>query len=380
VKYLYLLVFVLIFSSCGRSKYVEFDGNITGISNGGFVINDPQGNQLISVLISDGKFHAKNLLPRPGFYDMFITPNLTNNHKRKLFEIYLEGGNYTITSDTGKLFLYPTIKSDSKIQNELSDYYAIETAQKHVIKVRGDSISDLLYAKNSHVVVDSKEYIDLKKQFNKATTEIRNIDAKVLTDYIAKNPQNDIEAFVLAQIDYKKAPEKYDSLYKKFTLEQKHTDDGITEGVDLDQLMKLAAGAQAPKISGKTLDGKPFDPKAVSGKKVILVEFWQSDSQVCELNHVKLLNAYSDILNDPKFGVVSISFDTKRDDWVSAIQKQKLSWIQVSDLQGQNSLNMIDWAVSIIPTYDLVDGNWHIIKRNIDFNNIVDEVKTAMKK
>ena len=229
-------------------------------------------------------------------------------------------------------------------------------------------------------MVDSKEYIDLKKQFNKATTEIRNIDAKVLTDYIAKNPQNDIEAFVLAQIDYKKAPEKYDSLYKKFTLEQKHTDDGITEGVDLDQLMKLAAGAQAPKISGKTLDGKPFDPKAVSGKKVILVEFWQSDSQVCELNHVKLLNAYSDILNDPKFGVVSVSVDTKRDEWVNAIQKQKLSWIQVSDLQGQNSLNMIDWAVSIIPTYDLVDGNWHIIKRNIDFNNIVDEVKTAMKK
>jgi peroxiredoxin len=380
MKYLYLLVFVLIFCSCRRTKYVKFDGNITGINNGILVISDPQGNQLISALISDGKFQAQNLLPRPGFYDMFITPELNKNHKRKLFEIYLEGGNYTITSDTGKIFLYPSIKSDSKIQNELSDYYAIETAQKHVIKAHADSIGDLLYASNSHVVVYSKKYNNLKTQFDQATTEIRNIDDKVLTDYIAKKPQNDIEAFVLAQIDYKKDPEKYYSIYKKFSPEQKRTDEGITEGADFEQLMKLIAGSPAPKIKGKTLDGKPFDPKAISSKKVILVEFWESDSEICELNHVKLMNAYSDILNDPKFGVVSISLDSKRIDWVSAVQKQKLSWIQVSDLQGQNSLNMTDWAVSVIPTYDLVDGNWHIIKRNIDFKNIVDEVKAAMKK
>jgi peroxiredoxin len=380
MKYLYLLVFVLIFCSCRRTKYVKFEGNITGINNGILVISDPQGNQLISALISDGKFQAQNLLPRPGFYDMFITPDLNKNHKRKLFEIYLEGGNYTITSDTGKIFLYPTIKADSKIQNELSDYYAIETAQKHVIKAHADSIGDLLYANNSHVVVYSKKYNNLKIQFDQATTEIRNIDAKVLTDYIAKKPQNDIEAFVLAQIDYKKDPEKYYGIYKKFSPEQKRTDEGITEGADFEQLMKLIAGSPAPKIKGKTLDGKPFDPKAISSKKVILVEFWESDSEICELNHVKLMNAYWDILNDPKFGVVSISLDSKRIDWVSAVQKQKLSWIQISDLQGQNSLNMTDWAVSIIPTYDLVDGNWHIIKRNIDFKNIVDEVKAAMKK
>ena len=380
MKYLYLLVLVLILSNCRRTKYVKIDGTITGVNNGAFVINDPDGNQLISALISDGKFHAQNLLPRPGFYDIFITPNLNNNHKRKLFEIYLEGGDYTITSDTAKIALYPTIKSDSKIQNELSDYYAIETVQKHTIKVLGDSISDLLYAKNSHVVVDSKEYKDLKARFDKATTDIRNIDAEVLSNYITKNPQNDIEAFVLAQIEYKKDPEKYYNIYKKFTPEQKKSDDGVTEGADFEQLMKLTAGAPAPKISGKTLDGKPFDAKSVSDKKVILVEFWQSDSEVCELNHVKLMNAYSDILTDPKFGVVSISFDTKRAEWVSAIQQQKLSWIQVSDLQGQKSPNMTNWAISIIPTYDLVDGNWHIIKRNIELNNIVDEVKAALKK
>ena len=184
----------------------------------------------------------------------------------------------------------------------------------------------------------------------------------------------------MAQIDYKKDPVTYSAIYQKFTTEQKNTDDGKAEGDDLGQLMKLAEGAPAPKISGKTLDGKPFDKSSVSGKKVILVEFWQSDNEVSNINHTKLLDAYIDILANKNFGIISVSLDTKRDAWVSAIQKGKLPWIQVSDLQGQTSNNMIDWAVSTIPTYDLVDGNWHIIKRDIDFNDLYDEINKDLKK
>jgi hypothetical protein len=127
------------------------------------------------------------------------------------------------------------------------------------------------------------------------------------------------------------------------------------------------------------LDGKVFDTKSISGKKVILVEFWQSNSDVSQLNHVKLLNAYSEILANPDFGMVSISLDTKREDWVGAVQKQKLSWVQVSDLQGQSSPNVAGWSVSTVPTYDLVDGNWNIIKRDIDFANFAAEIHKVLK-
>jgi len=380
MKYLYFFLFVLAISSCNRTKYVEFDGTITGISNGAFAIKDPQGNQILSVLISDGKFHIKNLLPRVGFYDMFITSDLEKDYKKKLFEVYLEGGNYTITADKDKLFLYPTIKSDSKIQNELSDYYTAATADEHAVKVQGDSISDLLYGKNTPVVAGSDQYSDLQNQLKTITASLSTVQAKSLSDYVNKNPQNDIEAFIMAQIDYKKDPVTYSAIYQKFTTEQKNTDDGKAEGDDLGQLMKLAEGAPAPKISGKTLDGKPFDKSSVSGKKVILVEFWQSDNEVSNINHTKLLDAYIDILANKNFGIISVSLDTKRDAWVSAIQKGKLPWIQVSDLQGQTSNNMIDWAVSTIPTYDLVDGNWHIIKRDIDFNDLYDEINKDLKK
>jgi peroxiredoxin len=380
MKYLYFFAFFILISSCNRTKYVEFDGTISGINNGAIVIKDQQGTQLLSVLIADGKFHTKNVLQKPGFYDLFVVPDLEKDYKKKLYEVYLEGGNYTITADKDKLYLYPTIKSDSKIQNELSDYYTAATANAHAVTTQSDSLSDMLYDKNSPVVVGSDEYFSLQKQLKLVTASLSTVQAKSLADYVNKNPQNDIEAFVMAQLDYKKNPEAYNVIYQKFTTEQKNTDNGKAEADDLNQLMKLAEGAPAPKISGKTLDGKPFDKSSVSDKKVILVEFWQANSDVSKLNHVKLLNAYSDLLANKNFTVISVSMDTKRDEWINAIQQQKLPWIQVSDLQGQTSPNMLDWAVSTIPTYDLVDGNWHIIKRDVDFNDLYDEVSKSLKK
>jgi peroxiredoxin len=378
MKYLYFFLFVLVISGCNRTKYVEFNGTITGVSEGTLVIKDPQGGQLLTTFITDGKFQVKNILQKPGFYDLYIVPDIQKDYKKKLYEVYLEGGAYSITADKDKLYLYPTIKCDSKIQNELSDYYNAATANEHAVRVQGDSISDLLYGKNTPVVVGTDQYFDLQKQLKVLTESLSTVQAKSLADYVNKNPQNDIEAFVMAQVDYKKDPTAYYAIYKKFTTAQKNTDNGKAEGDDLSQLMKLAEGATAPKISGKTLDGKPFDKNAVNGKKVILVEFWQSNSEVSTNNHLKLLND-ADILGNKNFAIVSVSLDTKRDAWVSAVQKGKLPWIQVSDLQGQTSNNMIDWAVSTIPTYDLVDGNWHIIKRDIDFNDLYDEINKDLK-
>ena len=380
MKYLYLFLFALTISSCNRAKYIEFNGTLTGIGDGAFVIKDMQGNQLLAAMVSGGTFHAKTLLPKPGFYDLFITPDLETDYKKKIYEVYLEGGTYTINADKDKLYLYPTIKSDSKTQNELSDFYSSSFPQIYAISEKEDSVSDMLYGKNTPVSMGTPEYADLQKQYAAVFAQANAIQAKTLGDYVSKNPQNDIEAFLLAQINYKKDASVFNAIYQKFTPEQKNTNDGKAEGDELAQLMKLAPGAAAPKITGKTLDGKVFDPKAVSGKKVVLVEFWKASSQVCELNHLKLLKDFTYLLTNKDFTVISVSMDAKRDDWVNAIQQQRLPWIQVSDLQGLSSLNMTNWAVSTIPTYDLVDGNWHMIKRDIDFANISDTVEAALKK
>ncbi|WP_461450910.1 hypothetical protein [Mucilaginibacter sp.] len=238
MKYLYFFLLVLAISACNRNKYVEFNGIMTGVNNGAFVVEDQQGKQLISVFITDGKFQAKTLLPAKGFYDVYITPDIETHTSKRLFEMYLEGGTYTISADKDKMYLYPAVKSDSKIQNELSDYYSIALKQQHDVVQQQDSINDMLYSPNTPVVVKSPEYYALLKQLNEAKQGADSIQAKALGNFVTKNPQNEVEAFLLSQIDYKKQPKDYYTIYQKFTDEQKKTPEGRQEGDELLQLVK----------------------------------------------------------------------------------------------------------------------------------------------
>src|ERR1700753_2715123 len=131
MKYLYLFAFVLLVSGCNRTKYIEFTGDMPGVNNGAFVIKDSQGNIIMSETVSDGKFHAKNILQKPGYYDLFITADIEKDYKKHVYDVYLEGGVYTISADADKLYLYPTIKTGSKIQNELSGYYSVAAEKIH---------------------------------------------------------------------------------------------------------------------------------------------------------------------------------------------------------------------------------------------------------
>lgn len=242
MKYLYLFVFALLISSCNRNKYLEFDGTIAGISNGVIAIKSQDGAQLLSAFITEGKFKAKMMMQTQGFYDLYIIPDIEKQTDKKLFEVYLQSGNYTLTADKDKLYLYPVIKSDSKIQNELSDYYNISLAKDYALKRQKDSINDILYGPNTPIVVKSPEYYSLKKQLASSDSEANVAMAKVLDWYVNKNPQNSIEAFILSQTDYKKDIVDYYNIYKKFNDEQKHTPEGKDEGDELTQLAKDSLG------------------------------------------------------------------------------------------------------------------------------------------
>lgn len=377
MRYIYFFAFILLASSCNRTKFVEFTGTTTGINNGAFVIKDAQGNIIMSENIFNGKFHAKNILQKPGYYDLFITADIEKDYKKHVYDVYLEGGMYTINAEADKLYLYPVIKTDSKIQNQLSEYYTAAAEKTHKADVIVQNLTGLIYDKDSPAA-GLGNTADLQKQLDDAKANFDKTQAMVLGDFISKNPQNEVAAHILSQIDYKKDPVSYYAVYQKFSPAQQNTDDGKTEGDDLKDLIKLAPGAPAPQLTGKTPDGKQFDSKSIN-KKVILVEFWRSDVEASRHNHKMLLDGYYSPIKNKNFTVVSVSLDTKPDKWATALKEDAMTWTQVSDLKGQTSPNMANWAVSTIPTYDLVDGSWHFIKRDVEFGKIGAEVNKYLK-
>jgi hypothetical protein len=377
MKYFLICCFALMITACHGPKHIEFTGNMTGISSGAFVIKDKQGGIIMSEIITDGKFHAKNGLPKAGYYDLIITGDLQKDYKKKFFDIYLEDGTYEVSVNADSLDEYPVIRTDSKIQNELSDFYISADQKLHDVDAKMKQVAALLANKNSPVA----QYINTNEMNSELASLAKkpdSIQAAALSDFVTKHPDNDVAAHILSEIDYKQDPADYSVAFQKFSAAQKNTDDGKEEEAELGQLAKLAPGAIAPKLIGKTPDGGSFDPKLLN-KKIILVEFWRSDNEASRVNHKRLLTDYYSPLSNKKFTVVSVCLDTVKSKWTGAIAEDKMTWTQLSDLKGESSPNLNNWAISTIPTYDLVDGDWHIVKRNVDFDDIPEAVAVYLK-
>jgi peroxiredoxin len=379
MKYYYPVLFIIILlTGCGRSKHIEFTGTVTGFKNGYFIIKGPSGNNVFTGTIQDGKFDVKNMLDTTGYYTMDIIADSYQDHPHKGYDVYLEPGTYTITGGPEELYSYPVIKSSSEIQNQLSDYYAMANAKLSEAAQKVAVISNLMGDKKM-LALSGKNYEDVLNDMNKAVKDENKVQSTVLESFVDKYQQNKVADHIMYQQNYAADPTDYYRIYNKFTPEEKNSDEGKEEGEKLGGLMKLAPGAIAPQLVGKTPDGKTFDPASLK-KKIILVEFWRSDVESSRINHNDLLRDSFSPLSNKEFTIISVSLDKEKNAWTDAIKADRMAWPQISDLKGEDSPNMANWEISAIPTYYLLDGNWHIIQREIPFHDIAVTVDDYLHK
>ena len=77
--------------------------------------------------------------------------------------------------------------------------------------------------------------------------------------------------------------------------------------------------------------------------------------------------------------MVSVSLDIEEGVWKNTVNDQKLTWTQLCDFKGQDSPNISNWQISVLPTYYLLTGDWKIIKRNISLADVPDEMNKYLK-
>lgn len=376
MKYFYAFLLVALLTGCHRS-YIEFNGTVTGFTNGYFIIKDATGADKYKTTIEDGKFHLKTLLEAKGYHTMIIMADSYGQDKvHKGYDVYLEPGTYTIVAGQEDRYNYPSIKSTSDLQNQLTDYYTLANdrlsmAAKSVADASASMVDPRLQS------VSGKSIEQLSDVYAKAIKAQKKIQSAILNEFITKYPQNQVAAHLLYQLDYVQDPADYNPVYQKFSADQKATDEGKEEGDKLGALMKLAPGATAPKLVGQTADGKPFDASTIN-KKLILVEFWRADNEDARDNHGNLTHDNFTPLINKDFTVVSVSLDTVKDVWKAAIVKDKMTWMQVCDLKGQSSPNFTNWQVGKIPTYYLVDDKWKILYRDISYGDVSATVDSLL--
>ncbi len=134
---------------------------------------------------------------------------------------------------------------------------------------------------------------------------------------------------------------------------------------------------RAPELSLPDVNGKTITLSSFKGKYV-LVDFWASWCLPCRKENPNVVQAYNKYKNK-NFTILGVSLDKEKEDWLAAIESDKLSWTQVSDLQEWNSAAVSTFNFPGIPFNVLIDPEGKIIAQSLRGDSLEEKLEEILK-
>ncbi len=85
-------------------------------------------------------------------------------------------------------------------------------------------------------------------------------------------------------------------------------------------------------------------------------------------------------MDTTKIGLIGVSFDVDRKRWLTTIKTDKLWWPQVCDLKGDDSPNITNWNISMIPNYTLLDGEGRVLATDLQYDAVEFSINNYLAK
>jgi peroxiredoxin len=121
-------------------------------------------------------------------------------------------------------------------------------------------------------------------------------------------------------------------------------------------------GDNSPDILLPDSNGKDIALSSLRGK-VVLLQFWAAEDRGSRILNPLLVDAYKKYKNKG-FEIYQVNVGTNRSEWIDAIDKDKLTWTNVGDLQGSAKATQI-YNIQSIPFNYLLDKEGVIVAKNL---------------
>ncbi len=121
-------------------------------------------------------------------------------------------------------------------------------------------------------------------------------------------------------------------------------------------------GENSPDIVLPNVDGKEVALSSLRGK-VVLVQFWAAVDQGSRILNPVLVEAYKKY-KSKGFEIYQVSIDENRIEWVDAIDKDQLTWINVGDMKG-SARAVQTYNIKAVPYNYLLDKDGVIVAQNL---------------
>jgi thiol-disulfide isomerase/thioredoxin len=352
----------LLFSCTKKEKRKTLHGRLKNSEKSWIYLQKitDKGEETIDSVMSasDGSFEIKNPATSPEFYILRTDP--TN----LIFLVLNEGENVEVTGD-GK-DLEKTYKINGSKDSEL-----IQQLRSH----------DRLFSDSLNKLFDSLRVNNPEKKdsIGFALQQVYTSGMeKYASDFIKKNLSSLVSLsatkFVNQQAELELMNVLADSLQKAYP-ENKYVKDYLTLMAELN---KLPAGSVSPEISLNTIDGKPLSLSSFRGK-IVLVDFWASWCAPCRRENPQLVEIYKKYKNQ-NFEIFGVSLDENIAAWKNAVEKDGITWPQVSDLKRWESSVVKEFQIEAIPYNILLDASGNIIAKGIRSEELDIKIMEAISK
>jgi peroxiredoxin len=362
---------ILIFSSVLLLLACAKEGNKNGYQISGKIKNKQDAYVYLQELTLDdaktidsiktdqeGQFVFEGVLQNPGFYRI-------NIYNKQALTLVLDNEKVEITADGTSQDAPYTVKGSKATQdlqnlNEKANEFQTKVSQMNLEYTKAAESNDIDKKKKieeEYSKLQTEYYRELKREFKKMDYSLTTILA---TDYM-----DPIDNFSFMDTIATNLKQKYpnSTLAKKFIEKT-------------EKVRNISLGQIAPEINLVNPDGKEIALSSLKGKYV-LIDFWASWCKPCREenpNVVRLYNQYK----DKSFEILGVSLDDNKENWVKAINDDKLTWPHVSDLKGWESTAAATYQISQIPTTYLLDKEGKIIARNLRGVELENKLKELL--
>jgi len=362
-RYFPFIIIMLLVASCTvKDSGYKITGKASGFTDSTLLYLDDATRSedvktLDSTYIVSGTFtftgkladRAKNVIIRTA-----------DNSDSKYF--WIENSDLTFTGEKGKF--RSAVITGSKTQQEDE---ALDALVSPIYRER-DSLNNLYRG------ATKAEQLNISKQMDIVSTKELTLDA----EFMKAHPASYISVSMLNIYASTYGKGKTDSLYNGFTAETKKTAYGknIAEYLRLNKDIKI--GDKYADFTQTTPTGQKITVSQFAGK-VFLIDFWASWCGPCRQENPELAKSYQQYKNKG-FEVIGVSLDrlSEKQDWIDAIKKDKLTWANVSELNGDRNTAALMYGINGIPDNFLVNKQGIIVARNLRGQELRDKLKELL--
>ncbi len=362
-----LAAIFLFFFACKKENQFTISGKITHAEKNmvyleQLLVNGSSIPVDSAKLNSKGEFHIKNQTSIPTFYMLKLTEN---NFITLLID---SAENVNISADAlnfSRNYLVEGSKGSAMVQ-QLQDKF-------HSTKQKLDSI------KSVDLINKTKpNYDQLKEELEAEYARIMQEQVDYSTNFVLSNPFSMASVLALYQRfgpnDFvikdmqplKVAASALHSIYPKSDFVQSLYANTLQQmknerAAQLQQIIQ-SQGTNSPEIVLPDADGNDVALSSLRGK-IVLVHFWSAKDEGSRMVNGVLKEIYEKY-KSKDFEIYQVSIDTERYDWIDAIDADKLTWINVGDMEGSvSALN--NYNIREIPYNYLLDKEGSIIGQNL---------------